>query len=118
MRLDLHFRHMERSDALEFLVNERVAHALDGFLHRHDSHVLIWLISDLNRTKRAPGSFICEIEVRCPRRRNFFVHKTNSDMHTAIHEAVDKLKVLLDGAGKKEIDHQHYEATFAAAESL
>lgn len=104
MRLDVHFRHMERSEALEDLTTEKVTQAVDGFLHRHDAHIQVWLVSDLNRTSRANGSFICEIEVRYPRKKHFFIQKTNMDMHTAIQEAADKLKILLDEAGKKEID--------------
>lgn len=103
MRLEIQFRHMDRSEALEDLTNEKVMQAVDGFLHRHDAHVQVWLISDLNRTTRGTGSFICEIEVRCPRRKHFFIQKSDSDMHAAIQRATDKLKILLDEAGKKEI---------------
>lgn len=104
MRLEIHFRHMERSEALEELTTEKVTQAVDGFLHRHDAHIQVWLVSDLNRTSRANGSFICEIEVRYPRKKHFFIQKTNLDMHAAIQDAADKLKILLDEAGKKELD--------------
>jgi len=95
---------MERSEALEFLTTEKIRQAVDGFLHRHDAHIQVWLVSDLNRTSRGNGSFICEIEVRYPRKKHFFIQKTNMDMHTAIQDATDKLKILLDEAGKKELD--------------
>jgi ribosome-associated translation inhibitor RaiA len=95
---------MERSEALEDLTTDKVSQAIDGFLHRHDAHVQVWLVSDLNRTSRSNGSFICEIEVRYPRKKHFFIQKTNMDMHTAIQDASDKLRVLLDEAGKKELD--------------
>lgn len=104
MRLDIRFRHMERSEALEDLTTEKVTQAVDGFLHRHDAHIQVWLISDLNRATRGTGSFICEIEVRYPKKHCFFIQKTNVDMNTAVQDACDKMKVLLDEAGKKEID--------------
>ncbi len=103
MRLEIRFRHMERSDALESLTTEKVMQAIDGFLHRHDAHVQVWLISDLNRTNRGTGRFICEIEVRSPRKKDHFISKEDSDMHVAIQEATDKLKIILDEEGKREI---------------
>lgn len=103
MRLEINFRHMDRSEALENLVTEKVMQAVSGFLHRHDAHIQVWLISELNRTTRGTGQFICEIEVRYPRKKNFFIRKDHSDMHYAIQDASDKLATMLDEAGKKEI---------------
>lgn len=94
---------MERSEALESLVAEKVMQAVEGFLHRHDAHVMVWLISERNRTNRGSGSFICEVEVRAPRKQTYFVAKQNMDMHIAIQDTTDKLKIALDEAGKKEI---------------
>lgn len=104
MRLEIHFRHMERSEALEALATEKTMTAIEGFLHRHDAHVQIWLVSELNRTNRGTPYFICEIEVRYPPKKDFFVSKKSQDMHIAIQDATDTLKVSLDEAGKKEID--------------
>jgi ribosome-associated translation inhibitor RaiA len=103
MRLEIRFRHMDRSEALEQLTASKVTQATEGFLHRHDAHIQVWLISELNRTQRGSGSFICEIEVRCPKKKDYFISKSNHDMHTAIQNATDTLKVLLDEAGKKEV---------------
>lgn len=107
MRLDIQFRHMDRSEAIEDLVTDKVTQAVEGFMHRHDAHVQVWLISDLNRTNRGTGVFICEIEVRCPRKKDHFIRKVDADMHMAIQEATDKLKLLLDEAGKREIDQRN-----------
>ena len=109
MRLEIRFRHMDRSEAVEDLATDKVMQAVEGFLHRHDAHVQVWLISDLNRTNRGTPRFICEIEVRCPRKKHFFIHKVHEDMHFAIQEATDKLKLILDEAGKKELDQRHEE---------
>ncbi len=104
MRLEVRFRHMERSEALESLATEKIGQAINTFVHRHDSHVQVWLVSELNRTNRGTPQFICEIEVRYPRKKDLFISKSDTDMNVAIQEAVDKLKILLDEAGKKEID--------------
>lgn len=103
MRMEIRFRHMERSEPLEALATEKVTQAVEGFVHRHDAHIQVWLISDLSLVNRGTGSFICEIEVRYPRKKHFFIRKESPDMHSAIQEACDKLKVLLDEAGKKEV---------------
>ena len=110
MRLEIHFRHMERSEAVEALVTEKVMNAVEGFLHRHDAHVLVWLVSDLNLVNRGTGRFICEIEVRSPRKKDFFIRKESSDMHFAIQEASDKLAILLDEDGKRERSARQQEA--------
>jgi ribosome-associated translation inhibitor RaiA len=106
MRIEIRFRHMPRSEALESLVTERVVQASDGFVNRHDAHIQVWLVSDLNRTTRGTGSFICEIEVRYPPRKEFFIQKESSDMHVAIHEATEKLQDYLNDTVKKESEHR------------
>ncbi len=115
MRIDVQFRHMDRSEALEAFVTEKVEMAVDGFVHRHDSHVMIWLVSDLNRTNRGTPEFCCEIEVRYPKKKDVFISKTNSDIYSAINEACDKLSVLLDEAGKKEIHQRRQPAQSSGA---
>jgi ribosome-associated translation inhibitor RaiA len=113
MKLDIHFRHMDRSDSLEDLATDKVMHAVDGYLHRHDVHVQIWLISDLNLNNRGTGSFICEIEVRSPKKKHFFITKRDIDMHVAIQAAADKMKILLDNSGKRELDMRHQQRAVA-----
>jgi ribosome-associated translation inhibitor RaiA len=115
MRLEIQFRHMDRSEALEALVTEKVSHAVEGFLHRHDAHIQIWLISDLNLTTRGTGEFCCEIEIRYPKKKQLFIQKKHIDMHNAIQEATDTLGVLLDEAGKRELDHRHSREEVRAA---
>ncbi len=107
MRLEVQFRHMERSDSLEEYATEKVNQAVEGFLHRHDAHVMVWLISDLNRTNRGTPEFKCEIEVRYPRKKDVFIAKNAPEMHAAIQAAADKLKIMLDEAGKREKALRH-----------
>ena len=106
MKLDIHFRHMDRSEALEDVVTEKVTQVIENFLHRHDAHVQVWLVKDVGSENRGAGSFTCEIEVRTPHKKDFFLHKSNSDMHVAIGEATLTLKTLLDESGKKELDNR------------
>ena len=103
MRIDVQFRHMNRSEALETSTIEKTRAVVSEFVHAHDSHVLIWLISDLNRTTRGTPMFRCEIEVRYPQKKDVFISKENKDIHVAINEASEKLSVLLDQAGKREL---------------
>lgn len=106
MRIDVQFRHMSRSEVLEAYVTEKVNLAVEGFVHRHDAHAMVWLVSDLNRTNRGTPEFCCEIEVRYPKKKDVFISKANSDIHLAINEACDKLCILLDEAGKREISRR------------
>ncbi|HVK61896.1 MAG TPA: HPF/RaiA family ribosome-associated protein [Bdellovibrionales bacterium] len=112
MRIEVRFRHMERSEALETFALDKVGQAVEEFGHRHDSHVLVWLVSELNLVNRGTGEFICEIEVRVPRRKQYFVSRASTDMHTSIVEAVDRLKTVLDEAGKKEISQRNEAGRF------
>lgn len=102
MRLEVQFRHMDRSESLEQLAIDKISQAVEGFVHRHDAHVQVWLISDLNRTNRGTGMFCCEIDVRYPKKRDLFISKKDVDMKVAIQDATDSLKVMLDEAGKRE----------------
>ena len=106
MRIDVQFRHMDRSEVLEAYVTEKVTAAVEGFVHAHDSHVMVWLVSNLNRTNRGTPEFCCEIEVRYPQKKDVFISKADQDIHLAINEATDKLSVMLDEAGKREISRR------------
>ena len=110
MRLEVRFRHMERSEALEAAVTEKTLAAIENFSHRHDSHVQVWLVSELNRNNRGTPHFICEIEVRYPLKKDLFISKESADMHSAIQEATDTLQNLLDDAGKKELSQRNDKA--------
>lgn len=103
MRIDVQFRHMDRSESLEAYAVDKITAAVGGFVHAHDSHVMIWLISDLNRSNRGTPEFCCEVEVRYPQKKDVFISKAHQDIHLAINEAADKLSVMLDEIGKKEI---------------
>lgn len=102
MNINIHFRHMERSDALESLVTSKVTRALEHCLHRPDANIDVWLISERNLTNRGTGWFICEIEVRYPPRKRLFIRKDADDMHVAIQDAADAIHTLIDESGKKE----------------
>jgi ribosome-associated translation inhibitor RaiA len=103
MRIEVQFRHMDRSESLEAYAIEKLGQAVQEFIHAHDSHVLIWLVSDLNRTNRGTPEFCCEVEVRYPKKKDVFISKSNQDIHLAINEAAEKLGVILDEAGKREL---------------
>jgi|GEM_PF-3405002 len=110
MRLEVRFRHMERSESLEELATQKVSAAVEGFNQRHSTHVQVWLVSELNRTATRLPCFVCEIEVRYPHRRDLFVSRESADMRTAIFEACDSLETLLTEAGKKELEHRSTKA--------
>ena len=103
MRLEVRFRHMDRSEALEELVTNKVNSALENFSHRHDCHVQVWLVSELNRNNRGTPHFLCEIDVRYPQKKDVFVSRDSSDMNGAVQAAVDTVEELLAEEGKREL---------------
>ena len=102
MKLDIHFRHMDRSESLEDIVTAKIDQVIEAVLHSHDAHIQVWLIADVGRENRGTGSFTCEAEVRLPQKKDFFLRKSDADMHVAINDAMLTLRTLLDEAGKKE----------------
>ncbi len=106
MRLEVRFRHMERSEALEDLATQKVSAAVEGFNQRHSTHVQVWLVSELNRTATRLPNFVCEIEVRYPHKKDLFVSRESADMRTAIMDACESVEMLLNEAGKKELEHR------------
>lgn len=106
MRLEIHFNHMARSEHLEMFVRERLEPVVEGVLHRNDCHVMVWLMNVHSRIQRGVPELRCEIEIRYPPRRDFFVAKSSDDMHTAIVEAINALRMHLAGESKREIDRR------------
>jgi ribosome-associated translation inhibitor RaiA len=101
--MEIRFHHMDRSEALEATVTEKVTEVIDDVLHRHDGHVQVWLIAETNRVSKGTPHFICEVEVRFPPRKDLFVSRGNSDMHIAINEVCETLRELLREEGKREV---------------
>jgi len=108
MRLEIHFNHMDRSESLETYVQERVTEVIEEVLHRNDCHTLVWLRNVHSRVQKGVPEMVCEIEVRYPPRKDFFVSKTSDDMHIAINAAVDALREHLKEDGKREIDGRRH----------
>ncbi|MCM2281962.1 MAG: HPF/RaiA family ribosome-associated protein [Bdellovibrionaceae bacterium] len=106
MRLEIHFNHMTRSEHLETFVRERLDPVIEGVLHRHDCHVMVWLMNVHSRVQRGVPELRCEIEIRYPPKRDFFVTKSSDDIHLAIIDSVDALKIHLDEDGKREIERR------------
>ena len=104
MRLEFHFNHMERSEALETFVTERLQPVIDDVLHRSDCHVMVWLITVNSRVQRGVPEFRAEIEIRYPPRKDFFVAKNADDIHVAVVDAIDALREHIREDGKREID--------------
>ncbi len=103
MRMEIHFNHMTRSEHLETFIRERLQPVIEGALHRDDCHVMVWLMNVHSRAQRGVPELRCEIEVRYPPKRDFFVAKSAEDIHIAIVDAVDALKLHLAEDGKREI---------------
>jgi ribosome-associated translation inhibitor RaiA len=100
---------MDRSEALEEFVTDKLSQVIAEFNHSHDAHAQVWLVSELNRATRgvAGEQFVVEIEVRTPGKHRHFISKTANDIYLAIGSASDALKVLLDEAGKRQRSQRH-----------
>lgn len=103
MRLEYHFNHMDRSEALEEFTRERLESVIDGVLHRDDCHVQVWFIAVHSRSLKGVPEFRAEIEIRYAPRKDFFVGKNSDDMHVAVVDAIDALRNHIKEDGKREI---------------
>ncbi len=104
MRLEFHFNHMDRSEALETYVRERLEPVVEDVLHRDDCHVMVWLITAHSRVQRGAPEFRAEIEIRYPPRKDFFVAKNSDDIHIAVVDAIAALREHIREDGKREIE--------------
>lgn len=108
MQIEVKFHHMDRSEALETFVTEKVQDVIENVLQsRSHCHVMVFLNSEFSRVSRGNPLFQCEIEVRYPPRHDVFVRKVNNDMHIAITEATSALRTLLREEGKREQARRH-----------
>jgi ribosome-associated translation inhibitor RaiA len=115
MRLEFHFNHMGRSEALETFVSERLEPVVEDVLHRDDCHVLVWLMTIHSRVQRGTPEFRAEIEIRYPPRKDFFVAKNADDIHVAVIDAIDALREHIREDGKHEIEMRNTAQSAAEA---
>ena len=106
MRTEIHFKNMERSEALETFALDKVE-PLCNYLHRSDCHILVWLVSVNSRFASGTPEYKCEIEVRYPPKHDVFVSKTSEEIHEAINEAAHAMQILLRNRAKKEINSRN-----------
>ncbi len=105
MKIDVNFRHMDRSETLENYVIGKVEDIVSEVMaNRSHCHVMVFLVNEYNRNGRGQPTYQCEIEVRYPPKHDVFVHKSDRDIHIAINEATDTLRNLLNENGKREHD--------------
>ena len=103
---EIHFKGMVRSEALEEFALQRVESVLSEFLHRHDWHARVWLVTEHSRRSNGVPLFQCEIDVRFPHRKEIFIKKSNIDMYQAFGSALDSLKIAVRDYSKREIDNK------------
>jgi ribosome-associated translation inhibitor RaiA len=101
LSLDVRFRGMARSEALEADVREALTNLATEFLHRHHAHVQVWLVSELNRSARSRPEFKVEIEVRYPINHRIFVSKRDADVRQALQRATGTLGQILNESSKR-----------------
>lgn len=106
MRTEIHFKDMERSEALESFALDKIE-PLCSYLHRSDCHIMIWLISVNSRFNAGAPEYKCEIEVRYPPKHDVFVSKSSEDMYDAINDASQAMQLLLRNRAKKEINSRN-----------
>lgn len=102
MKTEIHFKNMERTEALEDFALKKVE-PLCGYLHRSDCHILVWLIAVNSQFNSGTPEYKCEIEVRYPPKHDVFVSKSSEEMYDAINDASHAMHVLLTNRAKKEI---------------
>lgn len=104
MTSEVHFKGMERSVALETYLLKRLEPLLTDFLHRHDWHARVWLVTENSRFKKGVPVYRCEIDVRFPPKKEIFIEKSSVDMYQSINRAIERLKVAAAEYSKREID--------------
>lgn len=89
----VHFVNLERSEALENIVTERVHHALERYFGNRADLAQVD-ISLILASGSGPGlrRFCCELEVRTPRFPRVFVKKQDENVYRAVSYAIDGLK--------------------------
>jgi ribosomal subunit interface protein len=113
MRLEIHYNHLDRSDALDEYVSSKVE-ILYNVLHRADCHVQVWLVSVHSRFQKGVPEYKCEIDVRYAPKRDLFVAKSATDIYDAINEAIDSAKNLI----REESKDQHRRQTITISPPL
>lgn len=102
MRTEVHFHHLDHSDALETHAIEKFSDIVDEYLSREDSHTQVWLVSEKSYGQKGEHVYKCEVSVRYPHKKEVFVSKTAADMRDAINKSGVALTGILKEESKKE----------------
>lgn len=106
MRTQVHFNHMDRSEALEDHAVSRFEGVVEEFLKREDCHLQIWLIAEKSHQHKGPSLFRCEVDVRFAPKRELFMAKSSQDMYDAINLTAHALSQVIREESKKEIQQR------------
>lgn len=102
MQVKIVFRSMDKSQALENYVHEKIV-KFEKFLHRESSTVAIDVVLEAHRDHKY---FIGEIRVNT-QHFHLISKDESSDMYKTIDSIVDKMARELSQAKKKLVESQH-----------
>ncbi len=103
MNTQVHFAHMDRSEALESQVLDKIEPIVEEYAGQREQHLRVWLVADQSIKQKGARSYKCEISVRVPPRREIFISKSATDMYIALKSAAKSLRTTLREEFKRRI---------------
>lgn len=105
MQIDIHFRDLGRTEALEAFLMDKIGNTMESFLKDdEDSHATVRVELERHRTLTRKPSFHCEIILKPTHQKGTIkVSKSGDDFHAVASEAATALRTILRRRSSRKI---------------
>ncbi|WP_413289149.1 HPF/RaiA family ribosome-associated protein [Bdellovibrio sp. HCB337] len=111
MQTDIIFRDLEKSEALEAYLIEKIGSSLETYFEKDENgHATIRVETDRHRTLTRKPSFMCELIFKPSyQKRTIKIRKTGEDIYSAAHEVAVALKAIMRRRTGRKAQHRRHE---------
>lgn len=111
MRIQTLFRDLDKSEALEAYLEEKIGTSIEHFLkYQPSTTATVRIELDRHRNLNRRPSFHCEIILKPTRSKQpIKISKHAEDVYTAVSEATAALKTVLSRRSAKKAKHRRHE---------
>lgn len=111
MQTDIIFRDLEKSEALEAYLMEKIGSSIETFFGNDENgHATIRVETERHRTLTRKPSFICEVIYKPSyQKRTIKVKKTGEDIYSAAHEVAIAIKAIMRRRAGRKAQHRRHE---------
>lgn len=111
MQIQTLFRDLDKSEALEAYLQEKIGTSIEHFLkYQPNTTATVRIELDRHRSQNRKPSFLCEIVLKPTRNKKpIVIVKHGEDVYSAVNDAAATLKMILSRQSAKRAQHHRRE---------